>query len=213
MNENRNQSINIPLWAQIALSVAILALIILHVVLPKLAIDSITVTFLVLLLIVWVLPWIKSFKIPGGTEIQMREVEKAQESLAKVDLPRRPQPPTNLTITAIDGVELDKSSLRDQLLDQDPNLALASLRIEIEKRLRELAAKRGIFVQKIAGVMQVTQILRQRGALDPKLDSSLLEIIALCNRAVHGAMVETEVARRTVALGEDLLSVLDNLIQ
>ena len=213
MSENRSRSINIPQWAQIALTVVILVLVVLHIVLPKLAIDSITVTFLVILLIVWVLPWVKSFKIPGGTEIQMREVEKAQESLAKVDLPRRPQPPTNLRATAIDGVELNKSSLRDQLLEEDPNLALASLRIEIEKHLRDLAAKKGIFVQNIVGVAQVTQVLRQQGTLDPKLDSSLSEIIALCNRAVHGAMVETEVARRTVALGEELLSLLNDLIQ
>jgi len=212
MADNAKISINIPRWAQVTASCVIVIIIFVHVIYPKLAIDSITISLLVLLIVVWFFPWVKAFKFPGG-EIQMRDVEKAQESLAKVDLPRRPQPPTNLTITAIDGVELGKLSLRDQLLEGDPNLALASLRIEIERRLRELATKRGIFVQKIAGVTQVIQALRERGDLDPKLASSLLEIIALCNRAVHGAKVDTEVARSTVALGEELLSVLNNLIQ
>jgi hypothetical protein len=213
MTENTTKAVSIPRWAQITSASVILLLICLHLIFPKWAIDSITVTLFVLFLVVWILPWVKSLEIPGGTVIRMRDVEKAQESLAKIDLPRRPQPPTNVRITAIDGVELNKLSLRDHLLNEDPNLALASLRIEIEKRLRDLATKRGFFVQNFIGVSQVTQTLTQNGALDPKLSSSLSEIIALCNRAVHGATVEPEVARRTIVIGEELLSVLDDLLQ
>ena len=213
MTENTTKTISVPRWAQVIVASAILLIICIHLIYPKLAIDSITVSLLVLLLAVWFLPWVKTLKIPGGAEIQMREVEKVEESLSKIDLARRPQSPTNFAIAAIDGVEVDRTPLREQLLEQDPNLALAGLRIEIEKHLRDLATKRGIFLQKNTDLIALSRALKQMGILDTKVESSLSEIVALCNRAVHGAQVGTTVARRTVAIGQELLSILESLAQ
>src|SRR6266851_1575018 len=213
MTENTTKTISVPRWAQVTVASAILLIICIHLIYPKLAIDSITVSLLVLLLAVWFLPWVKALKIPGGTEIQMREVVKVEESLSKIDLARRPQPPTNLANAAMEGVDVDRTPLRELLLEQDPNLALAGLRIEIEKHVRDLARKRGILVRRDNDLLALSRALRRIGILDTKVESSLSEIVGLCNRAVHGAQVGATVARRTIAIGEELLSILESLAQ
>ena len=89
MTENVDTTVTIPRWAQVTASCAVVVMILLHVIFPMLAIDSITISLLVLLLVVWFFPWVKTFKFPGG-EIQMRDVEKAQRSFDKINLPRPP---------------------------------------------------------------------------------------------------------------------------
>jgi hypothetical protein len=211
MTSNKNTAMHIPLWAQIIFTGLIFAFICLHLIFPKWAIDSITVTLLVLIALVWVLPWVKTLKIPGGTEIEMREmVQSAEESLAKVDLPKIPRPPTNL-VAVVDGQDENKPLLK-QFFEQDPNLALAGLRIEIEKRLTTLGKRRKVQLSSLTGISKMIQVLKEQKALNPELAASLSEIVGVGNRAIHGADIESSVAKRALAVGEELLSVLDGLI-
>src|ERR1039457_5275582 len=73
------------------------------------------------------------------------------------------------------------------IAERDPNLALAGLRIEIEKRLRLLA---GYF--KIPERLSLTQMLRElqkREIMTASALGGLQELIFAGNRAVHGAKV------------------------
>ena len=76
-----------------------------------------------------ILPWLgfifKSVELPGGLKVEYPALEKASEDAAKVGLlgaPRKREESPYLAIA-----------------EQDPNLALAGLRVEIERRLREIA--------------------------------------------------------------------------
>ena len=210
---NKNSSPpNIPRWAQISFTSLIFVLICLHLIFPKWAIDSITVTLLVLIVVAWVLPWVKSLKIPGGTEIEMREmVQYAEESLANADLPRISGPSSNLT-TSVDG-QSESNPLLQQFFEQDPNLALAGLRIEIEKRLMTLGKRRNMNFSSLTGISKMIRILRERKIFDPELAISLSKIVSVGNAAIHGAQVDPNVAKRALGVGEELLKALDDLIQ
>ena len=56
----------IPLWLQIAASLILAVFIFLHLRYPHLVIDNIVVALLILLLVVWIFPYVKSFTLPGG---------------------------------------------------------------------------------------------------------------------------------------------------
>ena len=55
---------------QIVISVIATLIAIVHIALPALTMDAITLTLLVLAIAPWTAPLIKSIKLPGGTEIK-----------------------------------------------------------------------------------------------------------------------------------------------
>lgn len=55
---------------QIVISVIATLIAIVHIALPALTMDAITLTLLVLSIAPWTAPLIKSTKLPGGTEIE-----------------------------------------------------------------------------------------------------------------------------------------------
>ena len=94
-----------------------------------------------------------------------------------------------------------------RVAEVDPNLAIAGLRIEAEKALRQIARDFNIPLGDLRGSAgRMAHILMQRGAITRKQYSILSDFLALCNKAVHGYDVTPEDARRVFELGEILLS-------
>ncbi|MGH7935768.1 MAG: DUF4145 domain-containing protein, partial [Chthoniobacterales bacterium] len=143
--------------------------------------------------------------------IEMREVLKAEESLEKSTLSQRLIVTADLTADL--SVQDESRSLMEQLLEQDPKLALVGLRIEIEKRLAILGKKRNIFFPKPTAISKMIRVLQERGTLDSELAASLSDIVGIGNRAIHGAQVDSNVAKRALGVGRELLSALDNLVE
>src|SRR5712691_13469752 len=109
-----------------------LAIALVHLLWPTLAIDAITLALLVIALLPWLAPIFKSLEFPGGWKVEFQDLQKAAERAEKAGL-LAPQP------------ELPSAEFTfQQVAESDPNLALAGLRIEIEKRLASLADKHGI---------------------------------------------------------------------
>jgi len=181
----------------IVISVVALLAAIAHIFLPDVKIDAITLA----LLLMAVLPWLgfifKSVELPGGLKVEYPALEKASEDAAKVGLLSAPQKREESPYLAI--------------AEQDPNLALAGLRIEIERRLREIAKRRGLEGERL-GVGQLLQLLRTHSAISPQEDSVLNDLIHLLNRAVHGAEVDSRAAQWAIDVGPRLLSTLDERI-
>lgn len=210
-NETPIRKIAIPTWLQILASILIVGLIGLHTAYPDLPIDGITVSLLGLLLFVWLLPYVESFKMPGGTEVKLRDmVEKAEESRDKVKIPLKKK---EGALTEKEKIYSEGKQLRIELVDQYPHLALAGMRIEIEKRLRQLARfHKVVFVPNIESG-QLLRALMHIGVLDPKLGPMLSEVIAIGNVAVHADQLDMTTANRALELGEFAISALDNIIE
>ena len=101
-------------------------------------------------------PWLMNFfhkiELPGGVHIEMRDLKRAEQELDAAGL-----------IT--DPVRPQASYL--EIGDRDPNLALAGLRIEIERRLNQILEAVGEdniiqFIDRAPSEGRKTQITRKR---------------------------------------------------
>ena len=200
-----------PRWVQVSASLVIGLFIVLHLKYPSLPIDGITMGLLAFLFVVWFLPYVESFKMPGGVEVKIRDiVGRAEQSLASAKLP-----------AATSGASLAPhkhevfvgDSIYRELVEQNPNLALAGLRIEIEKRLKQIMRNRKLFVGSRPSISNMIAALRERGTVDPRLASTLSDVVAIGNHAAHGELVDSQTANRGLDIGERLLVVLGDIIE
>lgn len=171
-----------------------------HVWLPELAIDAITVALLVCAALPWLAPLVKSVELPGGVKVELAEVKavavRAEEAGLISSNPTRQAPEHSFQLVA----------------EKDPNLALAGLRIEIERRLVRLGELHGIRA-KYKGIGQLLRALDGLGVLTPMQTSVLADLTGLLNSAVHGAQVSSEAASQAFDIAPELLGSLDRMIQ
>jgi hypothetical protein len=182
----------------VTLGALLLALI--HLLRPTLAIDAVTLALLVIALLPWLAPIFKSLEFPGGWKVQFQELQKAAERAEKAGLLAAPSPrsPSEFAF--------------QQLVGSDPNLALAGLRIEIEKRLNLLAERHGI-EDRSHGLGRLLRRLMDQQALSAEASATLKEMGRLLASAVHGASVDPRAIEWAVNVGPRLLKALDDLVE
>jgi hypothetical protein len=93
------------------------------------------------------------------------------------------------------------------LAESDPVIALAKIRIELEKLLGRLARFNSIAVKGFALGALVNQLTNQE-IVSHDIGKALREVIALCNRAIHGEAISEEGARTIIGVGVELLQGL-----
>lgn len=91
---------------------------------------------------------------------------------------------------------------------RDPNLALAGLRIELEKRLVQLAEKHGIGTS-MQGLRRLLRELSSRGILGDDESSVLDDLTHLLNSAVHGASVDSRATDWAMDVGPQLIQAIE----
>ena len=96
-----------------------------------------------------------------------------------------------------------------QLVGSDNSLALAKLRMELERELRHIAYNHQTDISsRPLGVTGIARELVSREILPPTWLSALKEITYVCNRAVHGTEVPDDIAASVVRVGGQLLEQL-----
>lgn len=94
----------------------------------------------------------------------------------------------------------------DRLVGMDNSLALAKLRLEIERELRRIAYQNEIDIgSRPIGVLRLAEELVSKELIPAIWLGGLKEIISVCNQAVHGIEVSDEVAASVVRVGRQLL--------
>ncbi len=88
-----------------------------------------------------------------------------------------------------------------------PLMSVVKLRIEIERALRNLAAARGVVVNRPVGIMNMLRDLQRQG-LAPASTEQMLGSLRAMNEASHGVDVDTDVAKRAVEVGTIFLAEL-----
>lgn len=169
-----------------------------------LAVDS---TSILLLAVMLVSPFVAAIKkIKFGefeAEIDPKEVKRIKDQTNAI-LDLKASPPES-----IPEIRRTVEDIR-QLVDSDSVLALAKLRIELEKVLRRVASVTANQTQSdrptSLGLM-VQQLVNQE-LIIPDMAKALREVIAICNRAVHGETITESDARVIIELGTDLLEGL-----
>ncbi len=194
----------VPSWAATAAYVfvpgATVALLVLHTLkVASIQVDTTTLGLLALLLLLPLAPYITRLKA-GGLEAEIGPREARQLQASAADLPA--------ATTAVDEASTDASTIHD-LIERDPPLGLAKLRIQLEDELVRLCA---IYVpdaklRKLPPGLMAHE-LREKGILPQEIAGPLADVTALANRAVHGEYVPAEVASDIANVGLRVLSAL-----
>jgi hypothetical protein len=189
-----------PIVVQVSITLAAIAAGTAHLLWPAAAIDAITLTLLGVAILPWLAPLFRTVELPGGLKIEFSDLKKTEEKAEAIGLIA---PPT----ASMDG----PSTSASEIVSADPSLALVSLRIDIERRLRALAESRSLSVHR-SGISQLLRVLRQAEVLTQQEQSVLGDLIPLLNSAAHGASVDPGAAEWAVRVGPRFIQSLDQRI-
>jgi hypothetical protein len=186
---------------QIGITTVAGALTFIHLIWPHVALDGVSVTLILIAILPWLNPLFKSIELPGGFKVEFNQLERTTERADRAGL---------LAAPSI-GPETHEYSFQ-AVAQEDPNLALAGLRLEIEKRLIQIANKHGVDAQN-RGIARLLQALAERRLITSEARSVLADMIQLLNSAVHGATVDFRAASWAIEIGPRLLKSLDERTQ
>lgn len=97
----------------------------------------------------------------------------------------------------------------DRLLQEDPVLALAKLRIDIERELRRIAFEAKIeFDLKRISINKLLESLIKVGVIEPNIVSAIRDVLPVCNQAVHGGDINANIALQVLSVGDDIVLAL-----
>ncbi len=179
-------------------SVAILLIALAHT-LSLINVDVYVLVLIGFVLLIWLTPtmprFFKSFKLPGGWEIEFQELQQLGKEAADAGL--------------LAPADKQGDVLPLPVTSTDANLVLAGLRIEIEKRVRKLAEIEGITSRYLKSIMIA---LMKSHLLSGGEYLVLKNLIDTLNQAVHGAEVSPRAAEWAMTTGPEILAALDNKI-
>ena len=152
------------------ITVGAITVAVVHLFWPAIKIDAITLILLAIAIVPWVASLFKTVELPGGLKIEFADLEKTRQKAQSVGLLARSSPDTSTKI-------------------KDPNLALAAVRIALERQLRKIAERNGVRGEG-RSVGSLLQVLQKQDLLNRRQTSLLLDLLPTLNRAVHGAVVD-----------------------
>jgi hypothetical protein len=175
-----------------------------HLIWPNLKIDAVTLTLFGIAIAPWLGSIFKSLEMPGGLKFEFKDFAQAVTNAETAGLlvPKKIAP----------RGQLQSDATYSALLETYPRLAVISLRIDIEKRLRELADRSGIADQK-ASATTLTRKLENLNVLTEPESVALQSILASLNPVVHGADISRSSAEQVLEVGKRLIDSLDDRSQ
>lgn len=178
---------------RVTITAAALIVLVLRAIWPKLRLDAISLGLLVVAALPWLAGLFESLEFPGGWKVSFRKLEEAAASIPNT--------------VAGDSTPEEPPSYLD-IRDRDPNLALVGLRIEIEKRLRQIADHHGI-ESRNPSIGALMRALGQHEVFPSGVRAALDEIVRAGNAAAHGARVPDGVDDFAFTEGPRILAWLD----
>lgn len=191
-----------PNLRKVGISLAAILLAAGHLFVQWLTLDPLSLGLIVLAIVPWLVPMLRSVELPGGLKIELRDFKALEEEAQEAGI--------------LEGDERDADEGSSQysfllVADSDPVLALAGLRIEIERKLIELSEAAGLEFRR-AGVGRLLNNLDRRELLPRETSAFLRDILELLNQAVHGAEVEPDAAAWVLDRGPQILRTLEKQI-
>lgn len=186
---------------RILITLTSILFIIIHIFNPELKIDIITVILIIIAFIPWTTNLFEAVEFPGGFKFTMRKLEEAGIKGEEIGL-----------IESELSTKDEKIYSFQIISEQDPNLALAGLRIEIEKRIKAIAEKLDISTN-MQGIIRILNILFKKEHISNAEYYLLVDLVKLLNEAVHGAKLTNDSYAWALNYGPRLLKGLDRRIQ
>ncbi|MCH7575863.1 MAG: hypothetical protein IIA59_12170 [Candidatus Marinimicrobia bacterium] len=182
---------------RILISILTLSLAVANTLSATITIDATSLVLIIISILPWIAPLLKSLELPGGFKVQFRDIERITERAEEIGLVSDPIPDD----------ELHEYSFQ-QVSTSDPAFALAGLRIEIESRIKKIAKSHGIGTER-QGVGRLIQILKNTEIIGHQESSVLLDLIVILNNAVHAESNDARSTIWAIEIGPRLLKALD----
>ncbi|PWQ97565.1 DUF4145 domain-containing protein [Leucothrix arctica] len=169
------------------ISIIFIILASLHIFVDAVTIDVIAIMLIVLASLPWTLPYLKSFELPGGVKIELKDVQTAIEKVSGGD----DEP----------SVETSDYDYLKVISAHDPSLALVAIRIEIEKAVRSTLDSE----ERPIPLSRAINELISNGTITRSIASGLTEFIQLGNQAAHGVEVDAQAADYVIENAANIL--------
>jgi hypothetical protein len=166
-------------------------------------VNNFTVILLIVLILLPYFPLIKKIKYGDfEAEISPKEVDDIKE--ASNNIPKQ----------NIEGELQDPLDEIWGMVNSDPQLALAKVRIEIEKRLKTIFQITQNENEKIPkrGVTYYIDKLNKKKIIEKNVLSVIEDIVSVANRAIHGEKISTDSAAELIETAYDIIFHLDFII-
>lgn len=177
---------------------------IIHVIFPDLKIDAVLITLIIIAIIPWLEPLIKSVELPGGLKVEFKDLKKLEDEAKKAGLIKE----NSLADTTATTKSTSETDTFIEIAEKNQELALVAFRIEIEKRLRSLADKYSIESNRFS-IVKLIDTLSKNDILTAAEMSSLKDMINTLNHAAHGVEYDQRNANWVIENGPKILDSLD----
>lgn len=157
---------------KIIISIAAVLISTAHLIWPDVKIDSITLGLIIIAILPWLAPIFKSVELPGGMKFELQDFQKIEEKAEKAGL-----------LAHESEVKNNEYSFQT-IAKEDPLLALAGLRIELEKRLRNYAEMNQLDVNR-KGFGQIIKVLSEHELINFDERGILNDLAGTLNHVVH----------------------------
>ncbi|WP_340107934.1 hypothetical protein [Pikeienuella sp. HZG-20] len=140
----------------------------------------------------WMLGIIERISAPGGFEVVLAKAERQLDASG----------------TAPDEDDLNAFKYFE---GSDPNLAIAMLRVQVERRLREIAEEVMLSPNTRGGVptlRHLTEDLAKEGAIPKEAAVLLNNLMPVMNAAVHGVELQPNASDFALTYGPKILAML-----
>lgn len=180
-----------------------------HLFFPNLKIDAIFITLIVVAIIPWLEPLLKSVELPGGLKVEFQDLKKIEDEAKKAGLIKVDNTESPKAITQTSNSETYSFI---EIAEKNQELALVGFRIEVEKRLRSLADKHSIESNKFS-ITKLIEALNQKEIITKAETNSLKDIIHTLNYAAHGMDYDIRNANWVIENGPKILESLDEKLE
>ena len=191
----------------VTLGALLLALV--HILFPWIAIDGVALVLIVIAVVPWLAPLFRSLELPGGWKVEFQDLQKVAAKADDAGLLAR-APAERRAARAAE--EAHPEYAFQSVADRDPNLALAGLRIELEKRLVELCRRHGIGTN-MQGMGRLLRELAKIGVLNSDEEAVLADLVQMLNAAVHGAEVDPRATEWAMDVGPQLIEAFEEKLR
>jgi uncharacterized protein YecT (DUF1311 family) len=194
---------------QIFITVSAILVGLTHLLFPNLKIDAIFITLNIVAIIPWLEPLLKSVELPGGLKVEFQDLKKIEDEAKKAGLIK---PETENSQKELSTNANSETYSFIEIAEKNQELALVGFRIEVEKRLRNLAEKYSIESNKFS-ITKLIDALNNKEIITNAETKSLKDIIHTLNYAAHGMDYDIRNANWVIENGPKILESLDEKLE
>lgn len=181
---------------QIIISFIFLIILWVHIFYPKVEIDLVTMLLLILVWLPWASPLLKSLELTWVWKIEFQDIKSIVDTTKELS-------------KNIDNSNRNKDANNHfkSLYESDPLLAFASIRIELEQKLKKLWEKYNIDNHR--GIRFIVNDLSKNWILSDKEKKLYHDILPILNLAIHGEQFDMEASKWLIETAPEILKYLD----